>query len=209
MNFYETERAKCIEAFQSYYMAEGESDSHYPMIRKIVAEKIDAIIGAKHTEWLRLVEEMQKLFPQAFVMDLSASQFPSYLLRVDLGKKDFSHGEEMRSIVVVVSLLTNHYTFFLEECFVFNHIKKIDLPASVIRFYRSLPDEKEVQEISQAVVTLFPRHSFISHWVLLSYKIPAVRPWPDPPNPSICEPASLYEMLFDGLTPLHNVNVVT
>ncbi|MFM9909705.1 MAG: hypothetical protein ACKVOW_10165 [Chitinophagaceae bacterium] len=192
----------------------GNSIFKFQLISDIVEKKINNIISGEASNWLNFVRELKNHYPDKMIMDMGYIQFPSYLLNISLEETNFQYGKRKLSLNLALSLLSNFYTIYMSEEYVFTAIEQIDPENAQVSFWRSLRNDvdssytKYSHKINYFINQYFPEYTFIPHKLLLSYKIQEISPWPENNAELSLNEASLYILLFDGLSPLNNIIVI-
>ncbi len=104
---------------------------------------------------------------------MASAQFPCYILRLDLSKKQIGEIEHISSIFLSVSLLTNHYTIFFNSDFKFLQFdSKVRERALVLSLKENKEEELEkVEIIKMEMSKYFPKHNFAHHTALFNYNV--------------------------------------
>ncbi len=175
----------------------------YQNLRAIIEKKINQLIQKEENEWTSLVRAAQ-IEIKRDIRNESHHQFPNYKLSlVTGGANPAPHIRIERSIQLIVSLLTNHYTWFIREDTFFRFVDldpKTKGGVVSILHSKATPDEDNCVAILEKLIALhYPNYSPLHHKLLLDFKIRGGVPHGEAWTAAKQE-YSIFEFLFDSLS---------
>lgn len=134
--------------------------------KQIVDRKINALINNEATEWSAFSDDIRNsAFP---FRDLAYEQSPSYKANFEITKTEINDTQYSKTFDFVISLLTNHYTFFIDECFRY----KSKALWHILRLEDLTEDERKfASTIQSKIEKYFPTHEYTNHKLLMDVKI--------------------------------------
>lgn len=133
--------------------------------------------------------------------DCSFWQFPSYSLRLDLGRRTENAIERVQTFCVDISLLANAYTIFLEERITLTDVSNGATtgrnPTFIVVANKTIVNEtyKACMDLAQQEMpNFFPKHQFLGHFSLFNFKVSAGAPYHS--GLLAAGPCSIYDYLF-------------
>lgn len=168
----------------------------------ILNKKIDAIINNEATTWSEFIASIKD--SPYVIKDLAYEQFPSYRVDFETEQSESENISSMKKISFVVSLLTNGYTFFMEECYNYRS-KSI---SRILRVNDLTEEEKKFADsIRDKIHHYFPAHTYINHKILLDVTIEGgILHNEDDRFPF--EALTLYQYLFEPYSTYTNMTTV-
>lgn len=169
-----------------YYYPIGFPDMNdiypgYQELQRIIKKKVNHLIEHKVIEpWNTLVQSLARQIKHDFMLDQAYHQFPNLLLSMDLSKSEMDDIGQKKTLYLCLSLLTEHFTIFIEENFKFLKfpLKKNEkftiTPFTQLLYgeeYCKPPDIEYFKLIKNTVKEFYPDYNFIPHSILMNYKI--------------------------------------
>lgn len=185
-------------------------------ISQIVAKKIDQITNNETTEWACFLNDSRLHNKTVEVDDLSYFQFPSYTLEIPLTLNTFDNLTITKNIIVSVSLLTDHYTIFFEDRFIYrqmpNDLSRYKGAFSVVYFVSNTNQSyiKLLEIIKRDLKKHFSSFTFVPHSLLMSTIIEGGIPYKkfDDYLDDRARKFSMYEFLFNSNIELSRITVL-
>jgi hypothetical protein len=176
----------------------------YKRLEEIVAKKINEVSDNIKTPWSALIEDIKMKFGKDNLLDQAFYQFPGYCATIELEKSKEVGKEFARSIVLNISLLTDHYTIFFEDSFkysMYNDNKYgVSRPPTVKIIYCKSCLEKYYLDFIGSLKSLIslhlPKHEFIDHALLFDHEIAGGIPYGEAFDSVSNGNNSIYEYLF-------------
>lgn len=150
----------------------------YKILKSILDKKIIEIQEEKETPWSLLKARLFKGLNGYRLLDKGYIQYPSYTLALESEALTRDITNLTRSINVIVSLLVDYYTIFIEDSYIFMDGLKKDhvnsLPRHTI-LYSNLNNNPKYSEMVEKIKVFireeFPSHHYVNHKDLFDYKI--------------------------------------
>ncbi len=214
MNNQAEQAQQLLEKIHFYYpigMASMETSYRgYDFYKELLEKKINGLINNTDTPWtsfIKLLDEYEGLN----ILDCGFQQFPSYTVKLEMKKTTGEAFDYQRSLVVNISLLTEHFTLFFEDHYLYkNFTDGFRNPTFKIAFSKSTIEESQladlIKRVCEDLAKLFPAHKFIYHKTLFLYKIKDGHLYTIGETPSDTN-LFLYHYLFDGFYDTNNLNV--
>lgn len=179
-------------------------------LRKIIENKINALIAKQNSPWTNLVYDIEKHYPGK-VFDMAYLQFPSYQAVINFNSIDNDEYNSTHNLIVVISLLCSYYTIFFESDYRFKAFNSSPELTNYKIF--SLNSDKKNSSIDLVAIKSeieknFDAHSFISHKILFDYKINGGIPYSKTEENLTFSSFPIYSYLFDSHLLLNNVQVL-
>jgi len=175
----------------------NEQFDGYQELKTIVDRKIKQVIeNTIPEELLRLEIELKNLFTGLPLYFDVHRNFPSYSVAIEIGKVEFPEFEKVQRLSLKISLLTNCYTFFLEEIIKHTSVtNSFGHPHFTVVISQNLQTES-VRRIKEIVTECFPTYQFVDPKILFSIKTNGVPYGQDHSDPK--RDYSLFDFLFDS-----------
>lgn len=151
--------------------------SGYNEIHNIVNTKIELDIDNPNADCNVLYYELKQALPQLNVINANHHLFPNYITIVELESSQTETSKHHVWLYVVVSLLCDHYTLFVENRYSFvsvsNAIRKNYASFSIFSFEQrfSFCLYPDMEMIKQIIERIFTSKTYISHYALSLQKI--------------------------------------
>ncbi len=149
----------------------------YKLLRDILDEKLLQIQKQENTPWSSLIAKLSAKFKRDLISDNSYIQFPSYDLSIDLENVNESRFELKRTLNTKISLLTDHYTIFIKDVYLFRELKEYKgkpVPENELLYNKANLNSKfndAINDLKALVKQEFPNKEFVHHRLLFDYKI--------------------------------------
>lgn len=168
----------------------------YPGFQKIhgiVESKINTLMEKGTIEpWNPLIKELEQSIECSHLEDQAYYQFPNLICQLELGSSLSQKVKVGSKLVLVLSLLTEHYTIFYQyEIFARKFFKEVETnlreweidgacPKKFILYgEENCTDEEKdnLELIKKSMSKLYPQYRFVPHWMLLTYEVKGVVPF--------------------------------
>lgn len=154
----------------------SENYKGYQEIRTIIEQKMDDLTVDKkpiHKEWMDDIKKKHSLYD---ISDFSFWQFPSYYISIALENNQLNGIEISKRAIVVVSLLANYFTVYIEDEYKYLYFDKEEHnhPSSLVLCNKkcySLEFRKLIESLIATTSNHFINHEFIDHRILFNHKI--------------------------------------
>lgn len=188
----------------------------YAELKKITEKKINTHLEADaftKTEnmvpWESLVTESKHLLGEN-IIDQSYLQFPSLNLIIIMDSAD-NKNRESKNMTLTLSLLTNHYTIFIESQFTLANYIELNHPLryQVVYGEKNASDDELAffKNLKELLSVHFPDYKFVNHYLLMTNKIKGGIPYGESVETNR-EEYPIYSFLFGPLQHFSNIRVI-
>lgn len=198
-----------LESVHKFYPVGMKALEGYPgekVIKDIVERKVNALINEEQTPWSALLSSTLPLTMNFEVLDFSANQFPSYVGSVifeNINEADFNR---RTSLVFSISLLTDHYTYFIHDHYRINsqtefkgRRKVYQINSAALTSHLSFEKIKSlIGDIEKKISEFFPGYRYINHEQLFNSEVTGAVPYGHLKDYTTPYQFKIYHFLFDG-----------
>lgn len=183
----------------------------FKQFREILTCKINDVMEAKITHWTKLKGDINSLFEEERIVDLSFNQFPSYQINIKSISGEYQGFKIERQLVLNISLLCSYYTLFFETKI---HSILTDENSDLIigkqlSFYGTNHLGKDEEEKTKEFIEKnFAGYQFVHHKILFDYLVDGCGTYSNwqEYNPGMKNP--IYSFLFDSHFQLENTTIL-
>lgn len=197
------------EVHKFYPIGRPYSNDQYPgysELEAITSNKINKLINNEKIEiWDSFIKDFSLQVRGNKVINLVSKQFPSYELMLHISDTSTEQIRTRKSMTIVLSLLTHHYSVYFESLLFLHDYKVRGRPLSQLIIYgeeNATLEEKEIQKRTKALmVHHFPSYEFVNHSILFQTKVSGGLPYGENKD-DIKQEYPIYNFLFglsDGM----------
>lgn len=188
----------------------------YAELRSKIEMKIQHLLDEDITPLSKLINEL-KANISFEIEDFSHHQFPSYYFAINLKTSNTENVSCKKSLLVFISLLTNHYTFFFEDHYDFYYKNKnLEYSKSLftkVFYYSSFPLNENLNFLEKILHKIIPRffeqYDFINHDLLFETKVIGGMTLVNPERYDPWKEYSCFEYLFSNIfCDLPNISIL-
>lgn len=183
-------------------------------IKSIVEKKLESEINNENAQCNLLLNDIEIIFSDTSVLNHFHYQFPNLEIEIVMDSFQENFTKHRCHLVLIISLLTNHYTLFFEDTFLFssliNYSSEFDPPFKIIQsFYRHKYFEKiSFSAINLSITKFFPNHKYVHHYPLKNIEIEGGCPFGE--DYTNGDKYTLFDFLFSyrGKAPFHSNDII-
>lgn len=205
-----------LESIHGYYPAGlpglNKVSGQYQKYKSVLDQSVtDLESNSKDDIWQKLIDEVENTLDSVKVIKNTFIGFPHRSFYIPFGEMKSDSTIEKKSLILDLSLLTNHYTIYIESSITFNKYKEINNKPlrNRILFGQKNSSSLELDLFEKLIETIpmfYPEYKFVPHQIVMSNRIEGAVPYGAEMETKTTE-YLIYSLLF-GPKPISNAKII-